>query len=73
MSQYKIMLKALINGDVLTRKICLEKYGIFESPARITEMRGAGLDINTRMVAAINRQGNKVRVAEWSLVVKAVA
>jgi len=73
MSQYQIMLNALINGNILTRQICLDDYGIFESPARITEMRGAGIDINTRMVAAVNRQGNKVRVAEWSLVVKAVA
>ena len=73
MSQYKIMLKALMNGHILTRQICLDDYGIYESPARITEMRGAGIEINTRMVPVINRNGKRVRVAEWSLVVKAVA
>jgi hypothetical protein len=73
MSQYKIMLKALQEGKTLTRKSCLSRYNIFESPARITEMRKAGFDVKTKMVSVINASGKKVRVANWTLKAKAVA
>jgi hypothetical protein len=73
MSQYKIMLKALQEGKTLTRSICTFKYKIFESPARITEMRKAGIDVHTKMVSVINASGKKVRVAHWKLEAKAVA
>jgi hypothetical protein len=73
MSQYKIMLKALQEGKTLTRKNCMYDFGIFESPARITEMRKAGIDVHTKMVSVINANGKRVRVANWTLKAKAVA
>jgi hypothetical protein len=73
MSQYKVMLKALQEGKTLTRLLCLYKFGIVESPARITEMRNAGIDVHTKMVSVINASGKKVRVAHWTLEAKAVA
>jgi hypothetical protein len=73
MSQYKIMLKDLQEGKTLTRLICINKYGIFESPARITEMRNDGIDVKTKMVFVINANGKRVRVAQWTLKAKAVA
>ena len=73
MSQYKIMLKALQEGKTLTRVICWERYGIIESPARITEMRNAGIGVISKKVYVINKFGKKVRVAHWTLEAKAVA
>ena len=73
MSQYKIMLKALQEGKTLTRLICMQKYGILESPARVSEMRANQIDVKTKMVPAINRNGRRVWVAHWTLEAKAVA
>lgn len=61
------ILKYLEMGQTLTRLNAWARLGILEAPARISELRAEGHDINTKMVTVRNRYGHKVSVAEWSM------
>jgi len=57
----------LKSGKTLTRLNAWDKLGILEAPARISELRSEGLEIKTKMIPVTNRFGDKVRVAQWTM------
>ncbi len=67
MSQQQRILDYLKSGRTLTRLNSWSELGILEAPARISELRQAGHDIRTEMVAVKNRYGEQVRIANWSM------
>ena len=67
LNQRDRILKYLGMGQTLTRLNAWARLGILEAPARISELRAEGHDINTKMVTVRNRYGHKVSVAEWSM------
>lgn len=67
MGQRERILEYLKGGGRLTRLNSWERLGIIEAPARISELRAAGHDIRTETRTVINRYGEKVRIAVWSM------
>jgi hypothetical protein len=67
MSQKERLLAYLKAGKVISRLDGWDKLGIIELPARITELRQEGYPIKTKMISVVNRYGDTVRVALWSL------
>jgi hypothetical protein len=67
MSQQRRILNHLAAGKTLTRLESWSELGVLECPARISELRGMGHLIHTTMKTVINRYGEKVRIAEWSM------
>jgi hypothetical protein len=67
LNQRDRILKYLEMGQTLTRLNAWARLGILEAPARISELRAEGHNINTKMVKVRNRYGHKVSVAEWTI------
>ena len=67
MSQQDRLLNHLQEGKTLTRLESWELLGILEAPARISELRAKGHDIKTKMIGVVNRYGEGVKVAQWSM------
>ena len=67
MKQRERVLEYLKKGNTLTRLIAWDELGILEAPARISELRAIGHNINTKMVTVVNRFGEKVKIAEWTM------
>lgn len=67
MSQQTRILDYLMSGRTLTRLNAWSELGILEAPARISELRAEGHEINTDMVPVQNRYGEKVMIAQWSM------
>jgi hypothetical protein len=65
MSQKDRVLQYLKQGKVLTRLNAWDELGVIEAPARISELRHEGHDIQTAMKLVFNRYGDQVRIAEW--------
>jgi hypothetical protein len=65
MSQKDRVLQYLKQGKTLTRLNAWDELGVIETPARISELRGEGHDIQTTMTPVLNRYGESVRIAEW--------
>jgi hypothetical protein len=59
----------LKQGKVLTRLNSWDELGMFEAPARICELRRtrAGRQIETTLKTVVNKFGEHVTVAEWSI------
>lgn len=51
----------------LTQAKALELYGVARLTSRVNDLKRKGIVINTRTIPAINRFGERVRVAEYSL------
>jgi len=67
MTQQERILEYLQEGKVLSRLNAWDNLGILEAPARISELRSKGYGIQTRFRTVLNRYGEQVRIAEWSL------
>jgi len=67
MSQKQRILEYLKEGKTLTRLNSWDELGILEAPARISELRSSGHEIKTKMIDVVNRYGEKVRVAQWTI------
>ena len=65
MSQKDRVLQYLKQGKVLNRLNAWDELGVIETPARISELRHEGHDIQTNMKPVLNRYGESVRIAEW--------
>ena len=65
MSQKDLVLQYLKKGKVLNRLNAWDELGVIETPARISELRHEGHDIQTTMKQVLNRYGELVRIAEW--------
>ena len=65
MSQKDRVLQYLKQGKVLNRLNAWDELGVIETPARISELRHEGHEIQTNMKPVINRYGESVRIAEW--------
>ncbi len=65
MSQKDRVLQYLKQGKVLNRLNAWDELGVIEAPARISELRHEGHDIQTTMKQVLNRYGEQVRIAEW--------
>lgn len=65
MSQKDRVLQYLKKGKVLTRLNAWDELGVIEAPARISELRHEGHEIQTTMKLVFNRYGDQVRIAEW--------
>lgn len=57
----------LERGNSLTALQALNHFGCARLAARIDELRQAGLPVERTLVPVINRDGKKVRVAEYRL------
>jgi len=57
----------LKEGKTLTRLNAWDNLGILEAPARISELRNKGHQIQTGFKTILNRYGEKVKIAEWRL------
>ena len=57
----------LESGRTLTRLNAWDELGILECPARISELRAQGADIQTKRKTVVNRYGESVSIAEWSI------
>ena len=67
MTQQERILEYLKEGKTLTRLNAWDNLGILEAPARISELRSKGHQIQTGFKTILNRYGEKVKIAEWSL------
>ena len=67
LKQKDIILEWLESGNSLTRLTAWEELGILEAPARISELRKEGHEIETDKVQVSNRHGHTVTVARWKL------
>lgn len=67
MSQCSRILKYLQTGKTLTRRIGLDELGIWESPARISELKQRGANIKTRRVNVVDRFGETAVIAHWTI------
>ena len=67
MSQCKRILAYLKTGKTLTRRIGLDELGIWESPARISELKQQGANIKTQRVSVVDRFGEAALIAHWTL------
>lgn len=65
MSQKDRVLQYLKEGKVLNRLNAWDELGVIETPARISELRHEGHEIQTNMKPVLNRYGESVRIAEW--------
>lgn len=61
------ILEHLRSGKTLTRLNSFKELGVIEAPARISELRTLGHDIQTTMITVKNRFDENVRVAKWHL------
>ena len=66
-NQKERILEHLKSGKTLTRLNSFELLGVIETPARISELRAKGHDIQTTMITVKNRFGENVRIAKWSM------
>ena len=67
MTQHQRILDHLEAGNKLTRLQAWDLLGVLEAPARISELRAKGYIIITKMISVMNRYGEKVSIAEWSM------
>jgi hypothetical protein len=67
MTQQDRILEYLKEGKTLTRLNAWDQLGILEAPARISELRNKGYGIKTGFKTVLNRYGEKVKIAEWTL------
>ena len=67
MTQQDRILEYLKEGKTLTRLNAWDNLGILEAPARISELRNKGHNIQTGFKTILNRYGEKVKIAEWRL------
>ena len=67
MTQQERILEYLKAGKTLTRLNAWDNLGILEAPARISELRNKGHQIQTGFKTILNRYGEKVKIAEWRL------
>jgi hypothetical protein len=67
MTQQERILEYLKEGKTLTRLNAWDNLGILEAPARISELRNKGHQIQTGFKTVLNRYGEKVKIAEWRL------
>lgn len=67
MTQQERILEYLKEGKTLTRLNAWDNLGILEAPARISELRNKGHNIQTGFKTVLNRYGEKVKIAEWRL------
>jgi hypothetical protein len=67
MTQQDRILEYLKEGKTLTRLNAWDQLGILEAPARISELRNKGHNIQTGFKTVLNRYGEKVKIAEWRL------
>jgi hypothetical protein len=65
MGQKQRVIDYLKSGKVLNRLNAWGELGILEAPARISELRSEGHEIETRRRQVTNRYGEKVSIAEW--------
>ena len=62
------ILNHLESGLTLNRVDAWSTLGILEAPARISELRAKGYPIITTMIRVINRFGESIPIAEWSMI-----
>ena len=68
MNQRTQILRFLESGKKLTRQRAINELGIFEAPARISELRNDfQIPIETTMIRVTNRYGRGVSVADCSI------
>ena len=67
MSQCSRILEYLQAGKTLTRRIGLDELGIWETPARISELKRRGVNIEKRPVNVIDKYGQPSVIAYWTL------
>lgn len=65
MGQKQRVIDYLKSGKVLNRLNAWAELGILEAPARISELRSDGYEIETKRRQVMNRYGEKVSIAEW--------
>lgn len=66
-SQCAAIRRHLEAGNSITAAEALNAFGCFRLAARINDLSNAGLVVERTLVAVINRDGKKVRVAEYSM------
>ena len=67
LTQKDRILKHLKSGKSLTRLNAWDRLGVIETPARISELRAEGHTIFTERKTVLNRYGDSVQIAEWSM------
>lgn len=72
-SQRKAIEAFLRGGNSLTALQALNHFGCARLAARIDDLRNAGLPIESHSIAVTNRDGKRVRVAEYRLAQGATA
>jgi len=68
MTQKERVLNHLEEGNTINRLQGWSILGVLELPARITELKQDGHNIETKRIQVTNRYGEKVSIAEWRLV-----
>lgn len=67
MSQSQAVLFWLKQGNSLSQAEAISKFGCYRLGARIYDLRKSGAKIETQMVERLNRNGNVVRFAVYTL------
>lgn len=66
-SQCAAILDWLKSGNTITPLEALDRFGCNRLAARINDLRRAGHNISSSLVAVFNRDGDKCRVAQYSI------
>jgi hypothetical protein len=67
LTQHERILKWFDNHASLTRWEALQYLGIFEAPARISELRRDGYKFKTQMITGKSESGYSYNSAVWTL------
>ncbi len=61
------VLRWLETGNRLTQSEAMDSLGVLRLASRIDELRQEGYDIETKMIAVLNRYGERCRIASYAL------
>ena len=67
MTQKDRILEYLKSGKTLTRWIGLMDLGIWETPARICDLKSDGHNIITKLKSGFNQRNEPIVFAEWTM------
>lgn len=67
MSQIDRVLQHLQDYDSITSVEAMQEYGIYRLASRISDLKKAGIGIQTEFVHTTNRYGEKTKYARYSL------
>ena len=67
LNQQNRIIRYLLDNKSITSLEAMQELGVYRLSARISELKQKGYSINKKSVKGINRYGETIRFAEYSL------